>query len=170
MKVSSFRILPWIFPILLVSCLGMTGEFGWSLVDETKLGPLEKKFPSVSEFTLTREKLVFPTDKTLVYLYKFSRTPNPEAEIYVSLSRFQVGFNEIEVKRKRPDLSNSTITGNFGTLPEGKYLLKVSYEGDVIDNVEFRVIEPKGIELEGEEKDDGADDIEKYTKGKNRGQ
>nr|WP_246050800.1 hypothetical protein [Leptospira langatensis] len=149
--------------LFLSSCLGMTGEFGWAVLDESKLGSLEKKFGNVQEFTLTREKLVFPSDKTLVYLYKFSKMPNPEAEIYVSLSRFQVGFNEIEVKRKRPDTSTSSITGSFQELVPGKYLMKISYEGDVIDNVEFKVIEPEPQE---EEKEQTADDIEKYTKAK----
>nr|WP_246053061.1 hypothetical protein [Leptospira semungkisensis] len=146
---------------LFTSCLGMTGEFGWAILDESKLGSLEKKFSNVQEFTLTREKLVFPSDKTLVYLYKFSKTPNPEAEIYVSLSRFQVGFNEIEVKRKRPETSTSSITGSFQELIPGKYLMKVSYEGDVIDNVEFKVIEPEPQE---EEKEQTSDDIGKFTK------
>lgn len=166
-KTIGFALL---LSLIHLSCLGMTGEFGWALVDESKLGPLEKKSSAIQEFALTREKLIFPTDKTLVYLYKFSRTPNPEAEIYVSLSRFQVGFNEIEVKRKRPDLTNSTISGNFGELIEGKYLLKISYEGEVIDNVEFRVVDTRETEQESEERETGTDDIQKYTKGKNRGQ
>ncbi len=142
----------------------MSGEFGWALVDETKQSLLEKKFTTVQEFTLTREKLIFPTNKTLVYIYKFSRVPNPEAEIYVSLSRFQVGFNEIEVTRKRPEISSSSIRGRFQELIAGKYLVKVSYEGEVIDQVEFRVIEPE--DREEEEKESGVDDVEKYTKAK----
>ncbi|GBF38659.1 LIC_12238 family plasminogen-binding lipoprotein [Leptospira johnsonii] len=152
-----------LYSFFFVSCLGMSGEFGWALVDETRQTLLEKKFTTVQEFTLTREKLIFPTNKTLVYLYKFSRVPNPEAEIYVSLSRFQVGFNEIEVRRKRPELSSSSITGSFQELIAGKYLIKVSYEGEVIDQVEFRVIEPEARE---EEKESGVDDVEKYTKAK----
>ncbi|TGL64196.1 LIC_12238 family plasminogen-binding lipoprotein [Leptospira sarikeiensis] len=163
MKIRFSNLLILSYSLFFVSCLGMSGEFGWALVDESKQGQLEKKFFNVQEFTLTREKLIFPTDKTLVYLYKFSRMPNPEAEIYVSLSRFQVGFNEIEVKRKRPEISSSSITGSFQELISGKYLMKVSYEGEVIDNVEFRVIEPEGKE---EEKESGIDDIDKYTKAK----
>ncbi len=166
MKFHIFQIHILVLPFFFLSCLGMTGEFGWALLDETKLSPLEKKIPSVQEFTLTRDKLVFPTDKTLVYLYKFSRMPNPDAEIYISLSRFQVGFNEIEVNRKRPDTSNFTITGYFRELIEGKYLVKVSYEGEVIDNVEFRVVEPEGHAVEEEDKDSKIDDIQKYTKPK----
>nr|WP_024864126.1 hypothetical protein [Leptospira licerasiae] len=159
-RFSYFIIL--LYSFFFFSCLGMSGEFGWALVDETKQSLLEKKFTTVQEFTLTREKLIFPTNKTLVYLYKFSRVPNPEAEIYVSLSRFQVGFNEIEVRRKRPELSSSSITGSFQELIAGKYLIKVSYDGEVIDQVEFRVIEPE----EREEKESGVDDVEKYTKAK----
>ncbi|MEI7014776.1 hypothetical protein V9X60_18770 [Leptospira licerasiae] len=159
-RFSYFIIL--LYSFFFFSCLGMNGEFGWALVDETKQSLLEKKFTTVQEFTLTREKLIFPTNKTLVYLYKFSRVPNPEAEIYVSLSRFQVGFNEIEVRRKRPELSSSSITGSFQELIAGKYLIKVSYDGEVIDQVEFRVIEPE----EREEKESGVDDVEKYTKAK----
>lgn len=159
-RFSYFIIL--LYSFFFFSCLGMSGEFGWALVDETKQSLLEKKFTTVQEFTLTREKLIFPTNKTLVYLYKFSRVPNPEAEIYVSLSRFQVGFNEIEVRRKRPELSSSSITGSFQELVAGKYLIKVSYDGEVIDQVEFRVIEPE----EREEKESGVDDVEKYTKAK----
>ncbi|MEI1279963.1 hypothetical protein V6Z05_16650 [Leptospira venezuelensis] len=161
-RFSYFIIL--LYSFFLVSCLGMSGEFGWALVDETKQSLLEKKFTTVQEFTLTREKLIFPTNKTLVYIYKFSRVPNPEAEIYVSLSRFQVGFNEIEVTRKRPEISSSSIRGRFQELIAGKYLVKVSYEGEVIDQVEFRVIEPE--DREEEEKESGVDDVEKYTKAK----
>ncbi|PJZ24523.1 hypothetical protein CH352_13725 [Leptospira hartskeerlii] len=161
MKVRFFYFIILLY-FFFVSCLGMSGEFGWALVDETKQSLLEKKFTTVQEFTLTREKLIFPTNKTLVYLYKFSRIPNPEAEIYVSLSRFQVGFNEIEVNRKRPELSSSSITGRFQELTAGKYLVKVSYEGEVIDQVEFRVIEPE----EREEEKESGDDVEKYTKAK----
>ncbi|TGK13091.1 hypothetical protein EHO60_02510 [Leptospira fletcheri] len=153
-----------LFSLFFGTCLGMKGEFGWALLDEDQLDFLEKKMTHVSEFTLTREKLVFPGDKTLVFIYKFSKLPDPEAPTYVSLSRFQLGFNEIEVSRKRPDLSTSTIRGSFRDLPEGKYLLKVSYDEEVIDSVEFRIVSPEGGQEEDEEAGTDSDDIKKYSK------
>ncbi|EPG74737.1 putative lipoprotein [Leptospira fainei serovar Hurstbridge str. BUT 6] len=159
--------LPLLLVSLMISCLGMKGEFGWAILDEDQLDFLEKRMTNISEFTLTRDKLAFPNDKTLAYIYKFSRLPNPEAETYVSLSRFQLGFNEIEVSRKRPDLSTSTIRGSFRDLPTGKYLLKVSYNEDVIDSVEFRIVSPAGTMDEDEDAPSGSDDIEKYSKTRN---
>ncbi|EQA43871.1 putative lipoprotein [Leptospira broomii serovar Hurstbridge str. 5399] len=166
MKKSRF-FFPLFLAFFMASCLGMKGEFGWAILDEEQLDFLEKRMTNISEFTLTRDKLAFPNDKTLAYIYKFSRLPNPEAETYVSLSRFQLGFNEIEVSRKRPDLSTSTIRGSFRDLPTGKYLLKVSYDEDVIDSVEFRIVSPEGTAEEDEDGSSNSDDIEKYSKTRN---
>ncbi|PJZ68058.1 hypothetical protein CH373_04640 [Leptospira perolatii] len=143
---------------LFFSCLGMKGEFGWAIIDESQLDSLERKMTDVQEFTLTREKLVFPNDQTIVYLYKFSKTPSTNAETYVSLSRFQVGYNEVEVTRKRPDPYSSSIRGSFRNLPVGKYLLKVSYDDVVIDSVEFRVISHSETE-----EDSGESELEEST-------
>ncbi|MDI7196364.1 hypothetical protein QMM61_06550 [Leptospira santarosai] len=116
-----------------------TGEFGWALLDEEKLNILEKKIMTVGEYTITRENLIFPDDKSIYYIYRFSRSVPETAETYVSLSRFQLGYNEMDVLRKRPNPISKTIEGSFQRLSPGKYLLKIAYEGDVIDEVEFLV-------------------------------
>ncbi|EKR65962.1 hypothetical protein LEP1GSC036_0780 [Leptospira weilii str. 2006001853] len=121
------------------TCFKPTGEFGWALLDEEKLNILEKKIMTVGEYTITRENLIFPDDKSIYYIYRFSRSVSETAVTYVSLSRFQLGYNEMDVLRKRPNPISKTIEGSFQGLTPGKYLLKIAYEGDVIDEVEFLV-------------------------------
>ncbi|MBM9501909.1 hypothetical protein JWG44_16765 [Leptospira sp. 201903071] len=145
------------------ACFKPTGDFGWAVMDEEKFNILEKKIMTVGEYTITRENLIFPDDKTIHYIYRFSRSVPETAETYVSLSRFQLGYNELDVLRKRPNPISKTIEGSFQGLTPGKYLLKVAYEGDVIDEVEFLVRTPKGSFSE-EASSQTDDDIEKAMK------
>ncbi|AOP33649.1 hypothetical protein A0128_07200 [Leptospira tipperaryensis] len=156
----SFLILTF---VLSTSCFKPTGDFGWAVMDEEKFNVLEKKIMTVGEYTITRENLIFPDDKTIHYIYRFSRSVPETAETYVSLSRFQLGYNELDVLRKRPNPISKTIEGSFQGLTPGKYLLKVAYEGDVIDEVEFLVRTPKGSFSE-EASSQADDDIEKAMK------
>lgn len=160
----SFRavLLSLIF-IFSTNCFKPTGEFGWAVMDEEKFNILEKKIMTVGEYTITRENLIFPDDKTIHYIYRFSRAVPETAETYVSLSRFQLGYNELDVLRKRPNPISKTIEGSFQGLTPGKYLLKVAYEGDVIDEVEFLVRTPQGSFSE-EPSSQADDDIEKAMK------
>lgn len=145
------------------ACFKPTGEFGWALLDEDKFNVLEKKIMTVGEYTITRENLIFPDDKTIRYIYRFSRSVPETAETYVSLSRFQLGYNEMDVLRKRPNPISKTIEGSFQGLSPGKYLLKVAYEGDVIDEVEFLVRSAQTPYME-DSPSASDDDIEKAMK------
>ncbi|WP_244247613.1 LIC_12238 family plasminogen-binding lipoprotein [Leptospira yasudae] len=161
----SIRILA--FSLLFVSataCFKPTGDFGWALLDEDKFNVLEKKIMTVGEYTITRENLIFPDDKTIRYIYRFSRSVPETAETYVSLSRFQLGYNEMDVLRKRPNPISKTIEGSFQGLSPGKYLLKVAYEGDVIDEVEFLVRSAQAAPYSEEPTSPTNDDIEKAMK------
>ncbi|EQA69557.1 LIC_12238 family plasminogen-binding lipoprotein [Leptospira noguchii] len=142
------------------TCFKPTGEFGWALLDEEKFNIIEKKIMTVGEYTVTRHNLIFPDDKTIYYIYRFSRSVSESAETYVSLSKFQLGYNEMDVLRKRPNPISQTIEGSFQGLSPGKYLLKVAYEGDVIDEVEFLVRSIRTPYVE----DPSNDDIEKAMK------
>ncbi|XDD51498.1 hypothetical protein AB3N59_07115 [Leptospira sp. WS92.C1] len=144
-------------------CFKPTGEFGWAVMDEDTLNIIEKKIMTVGEYTITRENLIFPEDKTIHYIYRFSRSVPETAETYVSLSRFQLGYNELDVLRKRPNPISRTIEGSFQGLTHGKYLLKVAYEGDVIDEVEFLIRSPRTGDPQ-EASSQAADDIEKAMK------
>ncbi|EQA52729.1 LIC_12238 family plasminogen-binding lipoprotein [Leptospira kmetyi] len=160
-----FRVLA--FGLLFVSataCFKPTGEFGWALLDEEKFDVLEKKIMTVGEYTITRENLIFSDDKTIRYIYRFSRSVPETAETYVSLSRFQLGYNEMDVLRKRPNPVSKTIEGSFQGLSPGKYLLKVAYEGDVIDEVEFLVRSAQTPYMEDSPSSPADDDIEKAMK------
>ncbi|UOG39074.1 hypothetical protein MAL08_07285 [Leptospira noguchii] len=142
------------------TCFKPTGEFGWALLDEEKFNIIEKKIMTVGEYTVTRHNLIFPDDKTICYIYRFSRSVSESAETYVSLSKFQLGYNEMDVLRKRPNPISQTIEGSFQGLSPGKYLLKVAYEGDVIDEVEFLVRSIRTPYIE----DPSNNDIEKAMK------
>ncbi|WP_061247348.1 LIC_12238 family plasminogen-binding lipoprotein [Leptospira noguchii] len=142
------------------TCFKPTGEFGWALLDEEKFNIIEKKIMTVGEYTVTRHNLIFPDDKTICYIYRFSRSVSESAETYVSLSKFQLGYNEMDVLRKRPNPISQTIEGSFQGLSPGKYLLKVAYEGDVIDEVEFLVRSIRTPYVE----DPSNNDIEKAMK------
>ncbi|EKO13906.1 MULTISPECIES: LIC_12238 family plasminogen-binding lipoprotein [Leptospira] len=144
------------------ACFKPTGEFGWALLDEEKFNIIEKKIMTVGEYTVTRQNLIFPDDKTICYIYRFSRSVSESAETYVSLSKFQLGYNEMDVLRKRPNPISQTIEGSFQGLSPGKYLLKVAYEGDVIDEVEFLVRSTRTPYIE--DTPSSVDDIEKAMK------
>ncbi|EMJ93415.1 LIC_12238 family plasminogen-binding lipoprotein [Leptospira alstonii] len=146
------------------ACFKPTGEFGWALLDEEKLNILEKKIMTVGEYTITRKNLIFPDDKTIRYIYRFSGSISENAETYVSLSRFQLGYNEMDVLRKRPNPISKTIEGSFQDLSPGKYLLKIAYEGDVIDEVEFLVRPASTAYSEETPASPSDDDIEKAMK------
>ncbi|MDV6236844.1 hypothetical protein CH379_014540 [Leptospira ellisii] len=157
------RVLVAFFFLTTISCLKPSGDFGWAVLDEDSFDLLEKKNMTVGEYTITRNDLVFPEDKTIHYIYRFSRSVPETAETYVSLSRFQLGYNELDVLRKRPNPTSHTISGSFRDLTPGKYLLKVAYEGDVIDEVEFLVRSASRADA-GETPVQTEDDIEKAMK------
>ncbi|WP_225913542.1 LIC_12238 family plasminogen-binding lipoprotein [Leptospira yasudae] len=162
---ASIRVLAFsLFFVTATACFKPTGDFGWALLDEDKFNVLEKKIMTVGEYTITRENLIFPDDKTIRYIYRFSRSVPETAETYVSLSRFQLGYNEMDVLRKRPNPISKTIEGSFQGLSPGKYLLKVAYEGDVIDEVEFLVRSAQAAPYSEEPTSPTDDDIEKAMK------
>ncbi|EMY76320.1 putative lipoprotein [Leptospira weilii serovar Ranarum str. ICFT] len=146
------------------ACFKPTGEFGWALLDEEKFNILEKKIMTVEEYTITRRNLIFPDDKTIRYIYRFSGSVSETAETYVSLSRFQLGYNEMDVLRKRPNPISKTIEGSFQDLSPGKYLLKIAYEGDVIDEVEFLIRPASTVYAEETPTSPSDDDIERAMK------
>jgi hypothetical protein len=150
------------------NCSEIKGEFGWATTSDEGKDILEKVNFKVTEFKMMRSNLIFSPNDTIHYVYKiqwnlFHGFKHRE-EFTVSLEKESLGFLEVEAKKKYLDAEDYTIRDTFNGLEIGRYILKIAYEGDVIDSVVFDVLPEEGYAVPEDRLDEEPDDILRYSR------
>ncbi|RME88951.1 MAG: hypothetical protein D6767_09300 [Candidatus Hydrogenedentota bacterium] len=153
--------------IFLVACQKQTSGFAFFPADESELSPLEKKLFTPTRFKRLREPISFPSSLAIYYLYQ-PESPH-YGEVYaISLSKFSLGWVEVDLYNQRLDGTRGALFGKLEDLDPGRYLLRIAYENKVIDKIEFSIQENR----ESDEPDfstdilanaNDADDILQYS-------
>ncbi len=121
----------------------------------------------VTDYKMMRDGLIFSPSDTIHYVYQFSRNPGSETDFYISLNRYELDFVEIDIKKKNVEVESGAIRDSFSELRTGEYLIKIVYEGDVVDEVKFQVLPEEGYTEETVEQELAAeqeDEIIKYSR------
>ncbi|WCL49984.1 hypothetical protein [Leptospira sp. GIMC2001] len=166
-RIITSSVLALVFSIFLVSCGDPKGNFGWAVSFEEGTSELDKDFNVQTEFTMTREDLIFSPQDTIHFVYVFDSGASPEKEFYFSLNKKSIDYLEIDLRRKMIEEGNAVIRDSYIGLGVGEYLLKAAFEGDVFDQVEFKVLPEDGFFTESLERDlstEIEDEIIRYSR------
>lgn len=162
------RIFIPIFSLLFFfQCGSPKGEFGWATTNDVGISLIDKEFSIQKQFVMTREDLFFTPEDTIHFVYSFSSYVSKDDEFFFSLNKKSIDYLEIDLRRKNIEEGNTVIRDKYQGLEVGDYLLKVAYEGDVFDQVEFKVMPEDGYfteNLEKELNEDVEDDILRYSR------
>jgi hypothetical protein len=143
------------------------GNFGWATSLDEGMSELDKEFHIQTEYQMMREDLLFSPNETIHFVYKFNSNVSPKKEFYFSLNKKSIDYLEIDLRKKSIEEGAPIIRDSYTGLEIGDYLLKVAYEGDVFDQVEFKVLPEEGYfskTLEHELSGEIEDDIIRYSR------
>lgn len=144
----------------MINCGPSKGEFGWAVSHDKDKDILERELYQVTDFKMTRLNLIFAPEDTIHYIYTFDRNPGLTTEFVVTLEEETLGFIEIDLKKKKIEPETTSLKDKFVQLKPGRYRLRIVFEQEVIDGIEFEVLSEDGYKIEL--KEDGkeeADDI-----------
>lgn len=165
----SFSILFLLF--FLTSCGEESGEFGFAVTQDAGKTDLELDLEKVSEYKMMKEKIIFSPKDTIHYVYKFPLNPlapyGSKDEFSVSLEKESLGFVEIDLKKKFMNTDSNVLQDKFKNLDIGHYVMKISFEGDIIDIVYFDVVPDEGYSLNESDRnsiENEKDEIIRYSR------
>ena len=156
--------------LLVQNCSPAKGEFGWAVSSNTEKGILEKELFVVTDYKMMRTGLIFSPADIVHYVYKFQWSPfqlnySSSDEFFISLEKESLGFVEVDVKKKMIEPESYTLKDRFKSLEIGRYNLKVAFEGDVIDSVQFDVLPDEGYAIREDDINlTETDEILKYSR------
>lgn len=153
--------------LLSTHCGGYKGEFGWATTIDEGISPLEQEFMIQTQFEMTREDLFFTPEDTIHFVYSFSSYVSKDDEFFLSLNRKSIDYLEVDLRRKKIEEGKPIIRDSYRSLEVGDYILKLAYEGEVFDEVGFKVMPEDGYftdNLERDLMDETEDDIIRYSR------
>lgn len=166
-----------LLPILALSLLGLvncgdeSGEFGFATTYDQGKTVLELDLAKATDYKMMREKIIFSPRDTIHYVYKFAQNPlapyGANDEFSVSLEKESLGFVEIDLKKKYMNSDNNALQDKFKNLDIGHYIMKISFDGEIIDSVYFDVVPDEGYALDESEEnsiENQKDEIVRYSK------
>lgn len=151
-------ILP--FVLILLFCGKPEGNFGWATTLDEGISEIDQEFHLQTQFQMSREDLFFSPDETIHFVYIFDSRVSQKDEFFFSLNKKSIDFLEIDLRRKSIEEGSPIIRDKYRGLGVGDYRLKVAYEGDVFDEVDFKVLPDEEYFKGGEENDE----IIRYSK------
>ncbi len=163
LRKSFYRFFLLFILIFLVSCGEQAGEFGFAVTQDAGKTDLELDLEKVNEYKMMKEKIIFSPKDTIHYVYRFAQNPlapyGSKDEFSVSLEKESLGFVEIDLKKKFMNTDSNVLQDKFKNLDIGHYVMKISFEGELIDSVYFDVVPDEGYSLS--ETDDSFGEMEK---------
>lgn len=153
--------------VFFYSCGSPSGSIGWMTTYDEGMTELDREFGIQTDFQMTREDLFFTPQETIHFVYVFDSRVSPNDEFYFSLNKKSIDFLEVDLRRKTIEEGNPVIRDYYRGLAIGDYLLKIAYEGEVFDEVEFKVLPEEGYYADTLESDlsiDIEDDIIRYSR------
>ncbi len=152
--VQKVTMITFAFLIGFLPCCGnLEGDFGWNPVQEEGISPLEEEFIIHTQYRVSRKDLYFSPNDTIYFVYIFKSKVTPSQEFFFSLNKKSIDYLEIDLRRKRIEEGDPVIRDKYKGLDIGDYMLKVAYEGEVFDSVQFQILPEDGYFTENLERD-----------------
>lgn len=129
------------------------GQFAFTVADHTNLPVLEQHFFQPQRFVKPATKPIFERDDVLWYAYRpFSAKMG---RFYgISLQKKSLGYQEIDLRNRTIAEGQGMLIDHYKQLEEGEYRLKVAFENEVIDQIDFIVVGDSATESIDYEKDE----------------
>jgi len=171
LRKSYYKFLFLLLLVFLNSCGDQAGEFGFAVTQDAGKTDLELDLEKVNEYKMMKEKIIFSPKDTIHYVYRFAQNPlapyGSKDEFSVSLEKESLGFVEIDLKKKFMNTDSTVLQDKFKNLDIGHYVMKISFEGELIDSVFFDVVPDEGYSLNEDDeniKETEKDEIVRYSR------
>ena len=115
------------------------GQFAFTVADHSNLPVLEQHFFQPQRFVKPSTQPIFETDDVLWYAYRPASVKN--GQFYgVSLQKKSLGYQEIDLRNRTIIDGQGMLIDHYKELDEGEYRLKIAFNNEVIDQIDFIVV------------------------------
>jgi hypothetical protein len=147
-----------ILPLLALSALSCSffrgkGQFAFTVADHSNLPVLEQHFFQPQRFVKPLAKPIFERDDVMWYAYRPYSAKT--GRFYgISLQKKSLGYQEIDLRNRTIAEGQGMLIDHYKQLEEGEYRLKIAYDNEVIDQIDFIVVGDSASESIDYEKDE----------------
>lgn len=115
------------------------GQFAFTVADHSNLPVLEQHFFQPKRFVKPLAKPIFERDDVLWYAYRPYSVKT--GRFYgISLQKKSLGYQEIDLRNRTIAEGQGMLIDHYKQLEEGEYRLKIAYDNEVIDQIDFIVV------------------------------
>lgn len=129
------------------------GQFAFTIADHSNLPVLEQHFFQPQRFVKPATKPIFESDDVVWYAYRPYAIKN--GQFYgISLQKKSLGYQEIDLRNRTIAEGQGMLIDHYKQLEEGEYRLKIAFDNEVIDQIDFIVVGDSASESIDYEKDE----------------
>ncbi|MDH4198832.1 MAG: hypothetical protein OEV66_00485 [Spirochaetia bacterium] len=128
--------------VFLISCAKNHGSFAFHSVDERRFTEFQKKNYIPGNFNKYTSPIQFGENQTLWFAFQPGKISHEKYAI--SLSRKSLGWIEIDLKNLEIPKKIAYLIDNYPNLQAGKYLLTVALRNEILNSIEFEIINERG--------------------------
>lgn len=122
-----------------IGCGNGRGRFAFTVADHTDLPALEQRFFHPQRFVRFETNPIFERDDVIWYAYK-PTAPKMGKYYGISLQRKSLGYQEIDLRNRTIADGQGMLIDHYKGLDEGEYRMKIAYDNEVIDQIDFVVV------------------------------
>ena len=131
------------------ACSGeVHGTFAWAGNDDRGIEEPERSLLLSTEFRIGRDDLYFFDYESIWWIYQIRGGSYDGSGFLAALYENNLTPDPVEVDLRRVPIQRDGccdyIRQSYESLDPGRYLLKIAYNSQVVDQVEFTVIPPEG--------------------------
>jgi hypothetical protein len=129
------------------------GQFAFTIADHSNLPVLEQHFFQPQRFVKPATKPIFERDDVVWYAYRPYSLKS--GQFYgISLQKKSLGYQEIDLRNRTIAEGQGMLIDHYKQLEEGEYRLKIAFDNEVIDQIDFIVVGDSASESIDYEKDE----------------
>ncbi len=141
---------------LSIGCGNGRGRFAFTVADHTDLPALEQRFFQPHRFVRFENKPIFERDDVVWYAYK-PVSPKNNKFYGISLQKKSLGYQEIDLRNRTIADGQGMLIDHYKGLEEGEYRMKIAYNNEVIDQIDFVVVADSASESIDYESDEASE-------------
>lgn len=141
---------------LSTGCARSRGRFAFTVADHTDLPALEQRFFQPQRFVRFDNKPIFERDDVVWYAYK-PVSPKSNKFYGISLQKKSLGYQEIDLRNRTIADGQGMLIDHYKGLDEGEYRMKIAYDNEVIDQIDFVVVADSASESIDYETDEASE-------------
>ncbi|MBL8035412.1 MAG: hypothetical protein JNJ69_17050 [Leptospiraceae bacterium] len=124
---------------LTIACGNGRGKFAFTVADHTGLPALEQRFFQPQRFVRYGMRPIFERDDVIWYAYR-PVSPKPGKYYGISLQKKSLGYQEIDLRNRTIADGQGMLIDHYRSLEEGEYRMKIAYDNQVIDQIDFIIV------------------------------